>query len=216
MKMQQAHVQDVYLGGLCFITDRTMCELTCAEMTDEVLRAGVQWVQYRDKEQPRKKLYHTALCLRHVTERSGACLIVNDHPDIAVAVGADGVHLGQDDMPIKEARRIMGPNRIIGVSTHSVEEAIKAEADGADYIGFGPLYATDTKDAGAPQGTQRLAEVRRAVSIPVVAIGGITCETVTTVFHAGAQAVAVASGLLRQGCIEQTASTFLTKIPRVH
>lgn len=119
---------------------------------------------------------------------------MNDHADIAAAVDADGVHLGQDDLPIAAARKIVG-QRIVGISTHSVVEAVAAAAAGADYIGFGPIFATATKDAGAPKGIAAIREVCDAVSIPVIAIGGITAEQCPAVFAAGASGVAVASAL---------------------
>lgn len=140
----------MYRGGLCFITDRTFTSLSFSELVTGVLAAGVTFVQYRDKGRTRRGIYEEALRLRELTLRSGATLIVNDHADIALAVGADGVHLGQDDLPLKEARRIMG-SRIVGISTHSLEEAVAAEAGGADYIGFGPVFQTVTKDAGPAQ-----------------------------------------------------------------
>lgn len=186
----------MYLGGICFITDRRSCGLDWVDMTKEVLDAGVKWVQYRDKESDRYTLFETATRLRELTRQAGACFVMNDYPDIAAAVGADGVHLGQEDMPLAEARRVLGKGKVIGISTHSIEEALEAERAGADYIGFGPIFTTDTKDAGSPKGTDLLVLVRQKVSIPVVAIGGITPDGLPIVMKAGAQAVAVASAIL--------------------
>ena len=186
----------MYLGGICFITDRRSCGLDWVDMTKEVLDAGVKWVQYRDKESDRYTLFETATRLRELTRQAGACFVMNDYPDIAAAVGADGVHLGQEDMPLAEARRVLGKGKVIGISTHSIEEALEAERAGADYIGFGPVFTTDTKDAGSPKGTDLLVLVRQKVSIPVVAIGGITPDGLPIVMKAGAQAVAVASAIL--------------------
>lgn len=202
---------DPYLGGICFITDRNLCPLTCMEMTQAVLRAGIKWVQYRDKEKDRLAFYRTALGLREITRCYGASFVVNDHADIAAAVDADGIHLGQDDLPLKEARKLLGREKIIGISTHSVEEAIRAEEDGADYIGFGPVFETATKDAGTPRGTGMLEEVRGRVNIPVVAIGGIDAGSVSEVLSSGAGAVAVASAVLR-GDLSQNAHLFLQGI----
>ena len=186
----------MYLGGICFITDRRSCGLDWVDMTKEVLDAGVKWVQYRDKESDRYTLFETATRLRELTRQAGACFVMNDYPDIAAAVEADGVHLGQEDMPLAEARRVLGKGKVIGISTHSIEEALEAERAGADYIGFGPIFTTDTKDAGSPRGTDLLVLVRQKVSIPVVAIGGITPDGLPIVMKAGAQAVAVASAIL--------------------
>ena len=199
----------MYLGGICFITDRKSSDMDWLVMTSEVLRAGVKWVQYRDKESDRCCLFETAVELRELTRKSGAFFIMNDHPDIAAAVDADGVHLGQDDMPVAEARKVLGSKKVIGVSTHSIAEAVKAERDGADYVGFGPVFSTGTKDAGKAIGTDMLARVRSEVNIPVVAIGGITAGELPRVVSAGAQAVAVASGIL-QGEIMDNVKRFIS------
>lgn len=158
------------------------------------LASGISWIQYRDKTSPRRVLYERALQIRAFTRRYGVLFVMNDHADIAAAVDADGVHLGQDDLPIAAARKIVG-QRIVGISTHSVVEAMAAAAAGADYIGFGPIFATATKDAGAPKGSAAIREVCNAVSIPVIAIGGITAERCPALFAAGASGVAVASAL---------------------
>lgn len=194
----------MYLGGLCFITDRKTCKLSCEEMTLKVLRAGLKWVQYRDKEKSRREIYEEAIRLRKLTKDFNAALIVNDYVDIALAVGADGVHLGQDDLPVREAREIMGRDKIIGISTHSLEQAIDAEKEGADYIGFGPVFHTVTKDAGRPKGTDILQEIKRHVQIPVIAIGGINLENIKLVLDTGVDAVAVASAILKGNILKNT------------
>ncbi len=199
----------MYLGGVCFITDRKSSSLTCHEMTLLCLKAGVKWVQYREKEKTRLEYYHEARHLREMTKDfPEAAFIVNDYVDIALSVDADGVHLGQDDLPIKEARRLMGRDKIIGISTHGIAEALEAEKAGADYIGFGPVFHTETKDAGRPRGTEALREIVEAVSIPVVAIGGINLKNLSSVLESGAHAVAVSSAILK-GDIEVNASEFL-------
>jgi thiamine-phosphate pyrophosphorylase len=176
-------------------------------MTLRALQAGIGWLQYRDKESSRRLIYEEAVNLRTITRDFNAVLIVNDHADIAYAVDADGVHLGQDDLPLHEARKIM-KQKIIGISTHSMEQAREAEKGGADYIGFGPVFPTATKDAGAPKGLDMLREIRREITIPVVAIGGITSGNVRSVLEAGADAVAVASALLK-GNIGDNAKIFI-------
>ena len=130
----------MYLGGFCFITDPKASNLSFEEMTIKVLRGGVRWVQYRDKVRPRREIYEEAIRLRKSTQDYNAIFIVNDYTDIAYCVNADGVHLGQNDLPLIEARRIIGKKKIIGISTHNLEQAIEAERDGADYIGFGPVF----------------------------------------------------------------------------
>jgi thiamine-phosphate pyrophosphorylase len=180
---------------LCLITDRKVSDKTPEEMTLTALMAGARWIQYREKEQSRNHIYEEARRLRQLTSEYGAAFIVNDHADIALASEADGVHLGQGDLPLREARKIMR-GKIIGISTHSAEEAVGAAAAGADYIGFGPLFPTRTKEAGEPKGLEMLRQIRRDVRIPIVAIGGITRKDIESVFAAGADAVAVASAIL--------------------
>src|SRR4030042_2401604 len=146
----------MYLSGLYFITDRRACKISCEEMTLKVLSAGVRLIQYREKKRSRRMLYEEAVILRRLTRDFNAVFIVNDYADIALAVDADGLHLGQDDLPVREARKIIGKDKIIGISTHNFEQAIEAEKEGADYIGFGPVFHTKTKNAGVPKGTDML------------------------------------------------------------
>lgn len=195
------------LRGLCLVTDRKVCGLTSEEMTTIALRAGVGWIQYREKEKTRREIFDEALRLRRLTREYGATLIVNDHADIAFAVDADGVHLGQDDLPLHEARKFMG-EKIVGISTHSLSEALAAFSSGADYIGFGPVFYTTTKDAGEPRGTEILKEIKKHVSIPVVAIGGISPENLPVVRKAGAEGFAVASAILK-GDIYENVKLFM-------
>jgi thiamine-phosphate pyrophosphorylase len=198
----------MYRGGICFITDRTYCDIPVYEMTAAVLEAGVTFIQYREKGETRRTIYQEALRLRELTRSFGAVLIINDHADIALAVDADGVHLGQEDLPLNEARRIMG-GKIIGISTHDLSQARHAEKGGADYIGFGPIFHTTTKDAGAPKGTDSIRMIKGAVGIPLVAIGGISPDNAASVFEAGADAAAVATAICR-GDIRENAGKFLS------
>ena len=136
-----------------------------------------------------------ALC--PLVKQGGGTFIVNDRCDVAVAVGADGVHLGQDDAPLADARGIVGPGKLIGISTHNLEQAIAAERGGADYIGFGPVFQTTTKEHPDPVvGVEGLREVRRSIRIPIVAIGGITAKNAADVRAAGADCCAVVSAVL--------------------
>lgn len=199
-----------YLSGVCFITDRTCCSLSPREMCMEALKAGVRFIQYRDKDRTRREIYYEAERLREMTLSTGAVLIINDHADIALAVNADGVHLGQDDLRLKEARKIMG-NRIIGISTHDLEEAAEAQAGGADYIGFGPVFETLTKNAGSPRGIDNLRLVTQCIEIPVVAIGGINAGNIELVMDAGAGAAAVATGIC-EGNIEDNARRLISMV----
>lgn len=136
--------------------------------------------------------------LRELTDKFGASLIVNDYTDIALTVNADGVHLGQDDLPLKEARKIFGEEKIIGISMHSDEEAIAAKAGGADYVGFGPVFHTETRDAGKPKGIAALREIKKLIKIPLIAIGEIKAENLESVIDSGADAAAVSAGIETQ------------------
>ncbi len=187
----------MYLGGLCFITDRKSSALSNEDMVIRVLEAGVRWIQYREKDKTRREIYEEAVRLREITKRFNSVFIVNDHPDIASSVGADGVHLGQEDLPVKEARKVMGGDKIIGISTHDTVHAVTAEDEGADYVGFGPVFHTTTKNAGSPKGIDILRDVKTHLQIPVVAIGGITVQNVRSVLETGVDAVAVASAILK-------------------
>lgn len=198
----------MYLNGLCFITEIQSTSLIIEEIAEQSLRSGVKWLQYRDKKSSRKEIYEHALKLRQLTKEFRAFFTVNDHVDIALAVNADGVHLGQEDFPLKEAKKILTDKTIIGISTHSLEQAINAEKQGADYIGFGPVFRTKTKDAGEPKGIEMLKEIKNAVKIPLVAIGGINAENLSSVLGAGADAVAAASAI-SNGDIPQNISRFL-------
>ena len=196
----------MYFRGVCFIS--TECSgLPLFDIISTVLRSGVTCIQYREKILPRREIYRNAVTLRELTLTFDATLIINDHADIALAVDADGVHLGQDDLPLKEARKIMG-KKIIGISTHDLVQAREADRGGADYIGFGPIFPTITKEAGAPKGVDNIRVIKENVSIPVVAIGGISLDTLVSVIDAGADAVAVASAICK-GDIALNAEKFV-------
>ncbi len=200
------------LKGLCLIIDHGALRGSPEQALSLALSAGVRNFQYRNKNASRKEIYETALRLVHLAHESEALFIVNDHADIAVAVGADGVHLGQDDLPIEYARKLLGPEKLIGISTHSLRQAKDAQAVGADYIGFGPIFATTTKDAGQAQGIDALTAVKQAVSIPVIAIGGITHANVQEVIRAGADGVAVISAVLSADDIRSSAEEMIKEI----
>jgi len=161
------------------------------------MNSGIRIIQLREKLMSKKELHHEALKMRSLSRRHRAIFIVNDYIDIALSADADGVHLGQEDMPLEEARKIMGKKKIIGISTHSLKQALAAEKGGADYIGFGPMFNTSSKDAGPPKGLKALRGLRKHIKIPIVAIGGITSQNVLSVLEAGADAVAVMSAVLK-------------------
>jgi thiamine-phosphate pyrophosphorylase len=157
-----------------------------------VLAGGAKIIQLRDKNLSTNELLRIAKIIRELTIQHSAIFIVNDRVDIALAAQADGVHLGQDDLPLAETRALMGKQAIIGVSCGSVEEACDAERRGASYLGFGHMYPTRSKQKMTPQRTlEELAAVACAVSIPVIAIGGVTADKITKLLAAGAAGVAV-------------------------
>jgi thiamine-phosphate diphosphorylase len=167
-----------------------------ARIIHGVLEAGVPWLQLRCKGTPTSSFLAFASALVRDAAASGAHVIVNDRVDVALASGAAGVHLGQEDLPLAVARHLAGDHLVIGVSTHDVAEARAAAGGGADYIGFGPMFATASKaDAQQPRTLDALRRVRDAVGIPIVAIGGLTPQTAIEVLAAGADAVAMIGAL---------------------
>ena len=167
------------------------------QVAEAAILGGADVLQLRDKESTSGRLFQVALQLRKLTRGAKVPLIVNDRLDIALAADADGVHLGQDDLPASVARKIMGSGRILGVSVETVAEAVAAEKDGADYLGVGPVFdARGTKpDAGEPRGLELIANVRRRCRLPIVAIGGIDADNARKVLEAGADAAAVISAI---------------------
>jgi thiamine-phosphate pyrophosphorylase len=167
-------------------------------LAETMLAGGARLVQLRCKEATPRELLALAARIAPLARRAGALFLVNDRPDIARAVEADGVHLGQDDLPLAAARRVLGPDRVVGVSTHEVDEARAAASAGADYVAVGPIYDTASKvGALAPRGLALVHAVRAAVRCPLVAIGGITPSTAPAVLAAGADAVAMIGALVR-------------------
>ncbi|MEK7773638.1 MAG: thiamine phosphate synthase [Deltaproteobacteria bacterium] len=182
-----------------------------------LLSGGARIVQLRAKDAAPRDALEASRIIREVTEKSGAIFIVNDRVDIAMISGADGVHLGQNDLPVAEVRRLLGPDRIIGLSTHDVKEALEAGPLGADYISLGPIFPTTTKkDAHPPRGLPLLSEIRKAVRLPIVAIGGITQENMEDVFKAGADSAAMISGILTQGDISAKTASIVSMIGRLN
>lgn len=204
------------LHGLyvCVITDpRLAAGRDHVAIAEEALRGGADMIQLRDKTGDLRNLLRQAVSIQALCRAQGALFIVNDRVDLALAAGADGAHVGQDDLPAEAARRLLGPGRLLGVSTHSPVQARAAEKAGADYIGFGPMFLTGTKDTGyAPQGLTALREVRRATRLPILAIGGISLENVGEVIQAGATAPAVISAVVAAPDIAAAAALFRQRV----
>jgi len=186
------------LTGLYVITDEELLPgRTHVEIARAALAGGAQIVQLRDKHADDRAFYEAALAIRKLTSDAGALFFVNDRVHIAAAVGADGVNVGQTDMPVPAVRAVLGPKAIIGLSCDTLEQALAAQGLGADYVGFGPVFATSTKlDAGPISGLITLREVCRRVELPVVAIGGISAANITEVAAAGAASAAVVSAVV--------------------
>lgn len=168
------------------------------ECVEEALAAGVTLVQYRAKAADGGVLYAEACRLKELCDKYGVPLIINDRLDIALAVGAAGVHLGQDDLPCAVARRLLGEDYIIGVSAHNPAEAVQAVSEGADYLGCGAVFGTATKHDVAKLGLENLRAIRKSVAVPMVGIGGITADNYAEVLATGADGAAIVSGILAQ------------------
>lgn len=184
---------------LYVVTDETISRgRSHLQVAEAAIEGGADVLQLRDKGASGGRLYRVAMRLRKLTRDAKIPFIVNDRVDIALAADADGVHVGQVDLPASVVRELIGPGRILGVSVNTVEEAVQAEKDGADYLGVGPVFeARRTKpDAGAPLGVDRIARIRRHCRLPIVAIGGIDAGNAREVREAGADAAAVISAIV--------------------
>jgi len=184
--------------SLYLVTDRGLSRgRPTPEIVHAAVRGGVTCVQLREKACPTREFIAEALTVRDFLKSRGIPLIINDRVDVALAVGADGVHLGQGDLPLAMARAILGGSKIIGVSAESIRDAIEAESGGADYLGVSPIFATPTKtDTAAPLGIEGLRAIRRQVKLPLVAIGGLNAGNAAAVIGGGADGVAVVSAIV--------------------
>ena len=189
-------------------------DLSLGRPEEEIVRravaAGVTMVQYRDKDTSTRKMIDKTRLLAGICRLAGVALVVNDRLDVAMAGGADGVHLGQDDMEITDARRIVGEDLIIGISVTTTEEAVAAEGDGADYLGANGVFPTGTKtDLGQPLGLEGVSRLSSATSLPLVAIGGINDQNAHEVIAAGADGVAMVSYIVGAENIEERCKNLL-------
>jgi thiamine-phosphate pyrophosphorylase len=185
------------INGFYFITDASLSRQGNISDCNNALSAGVGVVQYRDKQISAKQMYLEALKLRRICK--DITFLLNDRVDIALGVAADGVHLGQDDLPYTFARRLLGKNKIIGLTVHTFLEAKYAQRLGADYISVGPIFTTSTKKAAlAPVGVELIEKIKRRVSIPIVAIGGINLSNAEEVVQAGADSLCAISAVVNK------------------
>jgi len=183
--------------SLYVITDRQFSRgRSTGEVVREALRGGATVIQLREKELSDREIFEEGMKIKPLIKEAGAGFIINDRIDLALALQADGVHLGQQDLPLSIARKLLGAGRIIGISVKTVEEAVRAESEGADYLAVSGVYPTDTKkDVGLIVGTQGIREIRRAVKLPLIGIGGIKIHNAREVIKAGADGIAVVSAV---------------------
>lgn len=193
-----------YTLYLC--TDRDlMSSATIEENVELAIKGGCTIIQLREKNCSSKEFYDLAVSVKKITDKYNVPLIINDRVDIAMAVDAAGVHIGQSDLPADVVRRIIGDDKIIGVSTAKLDEALKAVKDGADYLGVGAMYSTDTKTDARPVTMEELKEIRKNVDIPIVVIGGINMNTLGNFKNMGIDGLAVVSAIVAQPDVEKSA-----------
>ena len=179
------------------------------EAAQAAIAGGVRMIQYREKEGEKNKAYRTACGLHDLARKENVVFIINDDVDLTLASEADGVHLGQEDLPIAKTRSLLGPDRIIGGSAHTLGQALAAQEAGADYLGIGPIFPSPTKQARPPLGCGILSKLRHKILIPLFAIGGISEQNIPEVLSAGADGVACVSAVLSQPNIRETTQRLL-------
>lgn len=197
------------MRGLCLVTDRALCGARpMEEVVLEAVRGGVSSVQLREKHLTTRPFVETAAHLKALLAPFGIPLLINDRVDVALAMGADGVHVGQDDMPCEIVRRLLGPRAIIGLSVETWEDVVRAQDQPVDYLGVSPIFATPTKtDTRGAWGLEGLARIRAFSRHPLVAIGGLNEANIPVVVHAGAEGIAVVSALCAAPDPRQAATT---------
>lgn len=202
------------LAGLYIILDPSVCtDRPLVDVLKLSATAGAKIFQYRNKTASMKVAYEEALPLRKVAHELGVLFIVNDRCDLALAVDADGVHLGQGDLPLHLARKVMGPDKLIGISTHNREQVIAATAGEPDYLGFGPIFTPGSKlDHDPVVGIVGLKTICQLTPLPIFAIGGITLDNAKDVIRAGANGVAVISAVLKASDVAQAVNAFVVRI----
>jgi len=203
------------LSGLYIILDPSVCPARpLTEVLTAAAEAGASIFQYRNKTASMKEAYVEALALRQAAAKAGVLFIVNDRCDLALAVDADGVHLGQGDLPLDLARKVMGQDKLIGISTHNPDQVREATAGKPDYLGFGPIFKPGSKQDHDPVvGLEGLRTMRPLTSLPVFAIGGIQIDQVGEVTRVGANGVAVISAIIKAPDISHAVKTFLAQLP---
>lgn len=196
------------------VTDSGLSRNGTLNDVEKAVRAGCKIIQYREKNKSTKQMIKEALQIKSLC-KDMAFFLINDRVDVALAVDADGVHIGQDDMPFETTRKLLGEGKIIGLTTHNVEESVYAEKIGADYIGLSPIFATSTKqDAGKGCGIPMIERVRERVRLPIVAIGGINKSNIRDIIRAGADAAVAISAVVCSEDVYREVSEFIEVIKR--
>ena len=203
--------------SIYLVTDRDLMSTeTLEEAVEQAIIGGSTLVQLREKECSSLDFYNTALRIKEITDKYNVPLIINDRLDIALAVDAAGVHVGQSDMPAAIVRKIIGDDKIIGVSTGSLEEALKAQKDGADYLGVGAMYSTGTKKDANPTSMEELKKIRENVTLPIVVIGGINKERVRDFNGINIDGLAIVSAIIAQKDIVQATKDIKSTFYNMH
>ena len=182
--------------SLLLVTDHCENAATFCSTIESAVQSGATMVQLREKTAGSRDFYELALQVMQITQRYKLPLIINDRLDIALAVGADGVHVGQEDLPVAVVRRLLGPDKIVGATAATVADALRAEAEGADYIGSGAVFPTATKPGKPVLPLTVLTQIKQAVKLPVVAIGGITANNLVELKNTGVDGIAVVSAIM--------------------
>lgn len=202
--------------SLYLVTDRKfMSTPTLEEAVEQAIKGGTTLVQLREKSASSLEFYQTAVKVKQVTSRHRVPLIINDRVDIALAVDAAGVHIGQSDLPVREVRSILGKNKVLGVSASTLEEAIRAREDGADYLGVGAMFATGTKSDAKLVSMEELKKIRETVKLPIVVIGGINQQTVPLFNGMGIDGIAVVSALMSAENITEEAKDLKQSVLKI-
>lgn len=197
---------------LYLVTDRDILGDRDLEVAvEQAILGGVTVVQLREKDASSKEFYDIAMSLKKVTNKYNVPLIINDRLDIALAVDADGLHVGQEDLPCSVLRKILGPDKILGISANTIEDALEAQKDGADYLGVGAVYPTDSKKVDGAIGVDKLKEIKEAVNIPVVAIGGINEENASEITPSGVEGICVISAIFGKEDIKKASEQLIAK-----
>lgn len=203
-------IQDARLYGIVdlgYVTAENV-----ERMTDQLCVGGVDVLQLRAKKLAPQEIERLARLMLPITRSHGVPLVINDHLEVAAAIGSEGVHVGQDDDAVARARAVVGPSCFVGKSTHSLAQAVAAQAEGADYIGFGPLYATGTKPDYVPIGLNDITEVHRRVTLPIFCIGGVNAARLDEIITAGARRVVVVSAFLQAGDVSAEVRTLKKRL----